>query len=159
MRELQQAQLINREIERRNRRDDLIARRDEAQARASALTRAIDDRQEQKARAVAEAPLPVPGLTFVTSPEEQVLLDGIPLQQLGEAKQLEISIALVLARNPKMRLVRIPHGEALDEESLAQLARMAEEKDFYVWMAKVDSSGKVGIYIEDGEVKAINEIQ
>jgi hypothetical protein len=34
---------------------------------------------------------------------------------------------------------------------------MAEEKDFYVWMAKVDSTGKVGIYLEDGMIKENNE--
>jgi hypothetical protein len=51
----------------------------------------------------------------------------------------------------------MPHGEALDDESMAALAEMAEEMDFYVWMAKVDSSGQMGIYLEDGEIKAVNE--
>jgi hypothetical protein len=32
---------------------------------------------------------------------------------------------------------------------------MAEEKDFQVWIESVDTSGKVGIFMEEGEVKAV----
>ena len=129
----------------------LAACQDDAARR---LTRQMDEREEIKRKAIGEAKMPVEGLTF---DDEGVYVDGVPISQLGEARQIMLGIAIVLARNPKLRLIRIPHGEALDEETLAQLATMAEEKDFYIWMAKVDSSGKVGIYLEDGEVKAVNE--
>ena len=33
------------------------------------------------------------------------------------------------------------------------LHQMAEEHDFQVFLEIVDSTGKVGVYIEDGEVK------
>jgi hypothetical protein len=151
--ELQEAQKVNREIARRDRRQEIDRQREEVERDARELTRRMDDREERKRDAIAKAKMPVEGLTFT---ESQVLYNGIPLQQLGEAAQIRISVALVLARNPKLRLVRIPHGEALDEEQLAELAKMAEEMDFYVWMAKVDTTGKVGIYLEDGEVKANN---
>jgi hypothetical protein len=36
---------------------------------------------------------------------------------------------------------------------------MAEEHDFQIWMARVDSSGKVGIIMEDGSVKAHAEAE
>ena len=59
--------------------------------------------------------------------------------------------------NPKLRVLRILHGEAMDDDSLKILADMAEEHDFQIWMAKVDSSGKVGIVLEDGMVKEEHE--
>lgn len=152
--ELQEAQKVNREISRRDRRQEIDSKRELAEREARELTRRMDDRDERKRTALASAKMPVEGLSFT---EDQVLFQGIPLQQLGEASQIRISVALVLARNPKLRLVRIPHGEALDEEQLAELAKMAEEMDFYVWMAKVDTTGKVGIYLEDGEIKADNQ--
>lgn len=154
MQQLQQVQLINREIDKRTRREAIQAQHDLKDREARQLTRAMEDREEKKRAAIMHAEMPVPGLTFN---EDEVLFEGIPLQQLGEAKQIRISVALVLARNPKLRLVRIPHGESLDEESIAELAKLAEEQDFYVWMARVDSSGTMGIVIEDGEVKAVNE--
>lgn len=154
MHKLKDAQLVNREIDKRTRLQRLQDEHNEKQRQAQQLTRQMDERTERKQQAIANAKMPLDGLSFT---EGEVLFEGIPLQQLGEAKQIRISIALVLARNPKLRLVRIPHGEALDDESMAALAKMAEEMDFYVWMAKVDPSGKVGIYLEDGEIKSINE--
>ena len=59
-----------------------------------------------------------------------------------------------MAQNPKLKVIFIPRGEALDEDSLDILAELAEENDFDIWIAKVDSSGKMGVVIEDGMVAA-----
>jgi hypothetical protein len=152
--ELERAQLANREIAKRVRREILEAQAAAERTESQALTRAMEDREEEKRRLYSEAKMPIDGLTLG---EKQVLFGGIPVKQLGEAKQIMLGVSIAIARNPKLRLVLIPHGEALDEDTFADLARMAEEKDFYVWVAKVDSSGKVGIYIEDGMIKAENE--
>ena len=152
--ELERAQLVNREIDKRTRQAGLIEQRRAKQAEADQLTRAMEDREEEKRKAISEAKMPLDGLTVT---EKQVMLNGIPVKQLGEARQILLGVAIGIARNPALRLVLIPHGEALDEDTLAELGKMAEEKDFYVWMAKVDSSGKVGIYLEDGMIKENNE--
>lgn len=154
MEDLKHVQLINREIDKRSRAADLAKKRDAQLAESQRLTRAMEARQEKKDEAVAKAKLPVPGLTFT---EGEVLFNDVPLQQLGEAQQIKIAIHLVLARSPKLRLCLIKHGEALDEDSMAELAAMAEEMDFYIWMAKVDTSGKLGIFLEDGEIKINND--
>jgi DNA repair exonuclease SbcCD ATPase subunit len=156
--ELNQAQLVNRQIERRIRVEGLVKEREAQESAAAALTRAMDRRAEQKRTAIADAKMPVEGLTFnAEAGKEEILFEGVPISQLGEAQQLKITISIALARKPGLRLIRIPHGEALDEDSLAELAQMAKDMNFIVWMARVDSSGKLGIYLEDGEVKAINE--
>jgi hypothetical protein len=156
--ELTHAQMVNREIEKRDRQNALKVEYEEKAAKARALTRAMETREEEKNRAVANAKMPIEGLTFtVEAGREEILFNNVPISQLGEAQQIRISISIALARKPKLRIVRIPHGEALDDESMAALAEMAEEMDFYVWMAKVDSSGQMGIYLEDGEIKAVNE--
>jgi DNA repair exonuclease SbcCD ATPase subunit len=148
--ELQQVQLTNREIDKRTRRqkveDELRAKRRESDT----LSRAIEDREEKKRTALQNAAMPVEGLTF---DENQVMMNGIPIEQLGEAEQIRISTSIAMAANPKLRVLRVMHGEALDEDSLSILAEMAEKNDFQIWMAKVDSSGKVGIVMEDGMVK------
>ena len=147
---LQQAQLVNREIEKRSRRDALQAQLNEKRRQADQLTRAIEDREEKKRAAVREAKMPIEGLTF---DEEQVLYNGIPIEQLGEGEQIRISASIAMAANPELRVIRIMRGESMDEDALAILAMMAEQNDFQIWMARVDSSGKVGIIMEDGAVK------
>jgi predicted O-linked N-acetylglucosamine transferase (SPINDLY family) len=150
---LQQAGLTNREIDRRERRRQLEEQLDAKEKESRQLSRAMTARDEEKHAAVAGAQMPCEGMTIEG---ESILLKGVPLKQLGEAQQLFIGIRVNLARNPRLRLVRIDRGECLDEENMRELYRMAEELDFTAWVAKVDSSGKIGIYLEDGEVKAVN---
>ena len=116
----------------------------------------MEDREEERRRLMAGAELPLPGLQMS---ESQVTYNGIPVKQLGEARQILLGVAIGIAREPKLRLALIPHGEALDDDALAELHEMAEKNDFYVWIAKVDSSGKVGIYIEDGLIAKENETE
>ncbi len=149
--ELQQAQLINREIDKRARREELETQLRDQRHKVEDLSRAMVRRLEEKMSALSRATLPVPGLTV---DEEQVLFEGIPVAQLGEGEQIRIGARILMAQNPKLRVIFIPHGEALDDDSLDILAEMAEQNDFDIWIAKVDSSGKVGVVIEDGMVAA-----
>jgi hypothetical protein len=81
----------------------------------------------------------------------------LPLANLGEGEAIRISTRLGMALNPTLRVMRIPHGEALDEDGLKLLAEMAEEFDYQIWISRVDSSGKIGIVMEDGLAIAQNE--
>jgi hypothetical protein len=152
--ELATAQVTNREIDRRMRREDLDRKLSDKQAEAARLTRSIEDRDEKKREALANAQMPVEGLGFS---EEGVFFKGLPLENLGEAEQIRVALGLAMASNPKLRAVPIAHGESMDDESLALIDQMAEENDFQIFMAKVDSSGAVGIVLSDGMVEKVNE--
>ena len=152
--ELERAQLTNREIGKRERRDELEREIQQQQAESARLTRAMEAREERKKAALRGAKMPVDGLTF---DEAGVFFKGIPLEQLGEAEQIRVGCALAMAANPKLRCVPIAHGESLDDESLALIEALAEEHNFQIFMARVDTSGKVGIVLEDGMVQAVNE--
>src|SRR5208282_1768423 len=62
--ELEQAQLTNREIDKRSRRRELESQGRMKRDEADGLTRAMDDREEQKRNAIAQAKMPVDGLTL-----------------------------------------------------------------------------------------------
>jgi hypothetical protein len=66
-------------------------------------------------------------------------------------------MAIGMAINPKLRVMRIKDGSLLDDKTLAIVSSMAEKEDFQVWLECVDTTGKVGIYLSDGEVVAVNE--
>jgi len=151
LKEQQHIQLVNREIDKRIRRQGIEEQLRAKKSETEKLTRAMEDRIEQKTTAIQNAAMPVEGLTFN---ENEVMFNGIPLTQLGEAEQIRISASIAMTANPKLRILRILHGESMDEDGLKILAEMAEANDFQIWMAKVDSSGKVGIVMEDGMVKA-----
>lgn len=152
--ELQSAERTNRAIEQRAEYDRVKKQKDEKQRESDKLSRAMEDRAEKKRTALSKAKIPVEGLTF---DERQVLYKGIPIENLGEGEQIRISTLIGMAANPKLRILCIRHGEALDESGLKTIAELAKENDFQVWMARVDTSGKVGIVMEDGSIAAVNE--
>lgn len=133
-----------------NRRKELEAEARTAEAKSDALTKAIDDRNAEKQKAVASAELPVPGLGFG---DDLVLLGGVPFDQASDAEQLRASIAIAGAMNPKLRVLRVRDGSLLDAESMALLAEFAAERDLQVWIETVQSGRPGAILIEDGRVK------
>jgi hypothetical protein len=61
--------------------------------------------------------------------------------------------AIAMAANPELRVLRIKDGSLLDENGLRLVAEMADAGDYQVWIEQVDTSGKVGIVMEDGAIR------
>lgn len=141
---------INRLVSQREQRDALRTELNSKEAESAALTKAIDERKASAAAAVRSAQLPVPGLTLT---DDAVLLNGVPFNQASDAEQLRVSIAVAGAMNPKLRVIRVRDGSLLDEDAMQALAAYADEHDLQIWVERVDSSGKVGVVIEDGMVR------
>lgn len=152
-----QTELANAETENSAIRD---AKRivEEASGRA-AKQKAYDGMTEQLEKLAAEkseklkaAKMPIDGLSFT---EAGVIYNGIPFEQLSAAEQLKVSMAMAIATNPKLKVILIRDGSLLDKDNMAVIAELAKEFDFQIWIEKVDDTGKVGVYIEDGEIKSI----
>lgn len=147
--ELANANRTNAAIEQRVKWEQLRNERDQKQKQADKLTHQIEARNEKKRDAIGKAKIPVEGLTF---DETRVTFNGLPIENLGEGEQIRLSVQIGMAANPKLRILCIRHGEALDEDGLNIIADLAKAHDFQIWMARVDSSGKVGIVLEDGMI-------
>ncbi|MGI9420342.1 MAG: hypothetical protein ACR2RA_21165, partial [Geminicoccaceae bacterium] len=55
-----------------------------------------------------------------------VTLNGIPFDQVSTAEQMRTSVALAMAANPTLKVIRIKDGSLLDDDSLAMIAGMAD---------------------------------
>jgi energy-coupling factor transporter ATP-binding protein EcfA2 len=113
------------------------------------LTADIEAIDVERDEAIAAANMPVEGLSF---DESGVIYNGVPFSQASSAEQLRVSVAVAMALNPKIRVIRITDGSLLDTENLALIEEMAGAHDFQVWIERVDETGTVGITIEDGQV-------
>lgn len=154
--ELQSAQRTNRAIDAWRRKEELKTELETKKLKYQEIENRMKTRDEKKRLAIAKAKIPVEGLAFNEAMTE-VTFNGLPLENLGEGEQIRLSARIGMAANPKLRVLCIRHGEALDEAGLKILAELAEQHDFQIWMARVDSSGQVGIVLEDGMVVARNE--
>ena len=114
------------------------------------LTEKLNNLGDTKAKGLASAEMPVPGLGF---DEHGVTFEGIPFKQTNTASQIRVSLAMAMALNPGLRVIRIAEGSLLDDDNLKIVADMAAEHDYQVWMEVVGNGDGTGIVIEDGEVK------
>ena len=69
-----------------------------------ACTTNINDLEAQKRDALSKAKFPVAGLGFG---DGCVTFNGIPLSQASSAEQIRVSMAIAMATNPKLRVIRI----------------------------------------------------
>lgn len=122
----------------------------ELEAQAKKLTAQMELREEEKRKAIGAAKLPIESITFG---DGVVLLNGVPFDQGSDAEQLRASCALAMAGNPNLRVIRVRDGSLLDEEGLTLLAKMAEERDFQVWIERCTNGEKIGFTIEAGNLQ------
>ncbi|WP_168223096.1 AAA family ATPase [Pseudarthrobacter sp. NIBRBAC000502770] len=121
------------------------------QSEAAELSSKLDAIDKQKAEGLAAAKFPVEGLGF---DESGVTYNGVPFKQASSAEQLRVSLAMAIALNPKLRVIRIADGSLLDSDNLALVESVARENDFQVWIEMVGDADGRGIVIEDGGIKA-----
>ena len=145
------AETINAGVRRKQERQQVLDQLEDWREKQDALTARIAELDKTREAGLAAAECPVPGLGF---DEDGVTLDGVPFAQASAAEQLRVSVAMAMALNPKVRIIRITDGSLLDSENLALIEEMAGANGFQVWIERVDESGALGVVIEDGEVKA-----
>jgi len=151
-RRAEDAEAVNAKIRTETRRvsmaNDLGALR-EASAKLTTQIQKID---ADKATALREAAMPIEGLAIE---ETGVTYRGIPLGQCSGAERLRVSLAMAMALNPDLRVIRIMDGSLLDADNLKMIAQLAATEDYQVWMERVGDSGDGSVVIEDGMIQEI----
>lgn len=147
---IKQAEQINSVMDLRDNRaqEEKVLRT--AQKEAEALTNRMQDLKEQKRAAIESANLPVKGLEFG---DGELLMNGVPLEQLSAAEQLKLSMDIAMAENPTLRVILLKDASLLDAQSMEYIRQRAEAEGYQVWAERVASDGAVGFVIEDGELK------
>jgi DNA repair exonuclease SbcCD ATPase subunit len=150
-------------IEQRNRRAREVITYNqvrESLADVDAEIQQLNDTMElidiEKAEALESSPLPVDNLRIT---EDGIMVVNeenkmVPFCQASAAQQLRISLAIAMAANPTLRVIRIADGSLLDDESMQIVRDMAADEDFQVWIefASRNEQDRMGVYIEDGSV-------
>ena len=121
------------------------------QGDAEFLTAQLAAIEKRKAEGLATATFPVDGLGFDT---DGVTYQSVPFKQASGAEQLRVSLAMAIALNPGLKVIRIADGSLLDSTNLQLIEEMAVANDYQVWIEMVDETGDFGITIEDGAVAA-----
>ena len=148
--ELEGVEELNQKIRANNAARKQAERKADMRQDYEILTKKLAELDHKKAQALASATFPVPGLGF---DEHGVTFQGVPFSQASSAEQIRVSLAMAMALNPKLRVLRIKDGSLLDEDTLSAIREQVAGNDFQLGLEVVTTSAEGGaVIIEDGEV-------
>ena len=149
---IQTAEATNIAIRDAQKYREVKAQLDKLLKESDKLTEQIKTFDKTRIDAIEKAVFPIDGLGF---DEMGVTYQELPFKQASSAEQLRVSMAMAMSLNPKIRVIRITDGSLLDSQNMMIVEELAKKNDYQIWVERVDETGKVGIYIEDGEVKEV----
>lgn len=146
---IDESQSINQNVARKKEKLEKTAAAEAKRAIEKQLDVNIEKREKEKKDALSRAKMPIDGLSFENG---KIFFNGIPFSQASNAEQIKVSMAIAMAMNPKLRVIRIKDGSLLDADSMETIRAMAADNDFQVWIERVSDNDPIAIVIEDGQV-------
>lgn len=143
------AEETNKLVRKKKERGSLQFQYEATKEQAAKLTAKLDQIAKTKADGLAAAKFPVDGLGFT---EEGVTYQGQPFKQASSAEQIRVSMAMAIALNPTLRVIRIADGSLLDSDSLTLIEQTAHEHDYQIWLEVVGDDIEDAYTIIDGEL-------
>lgn len=114
--------LVEQYKEKKNQFDAIKAKAEQMEARIDALAK-------ERAELIANAKLPIDGLTFT---DDGLELNGVPFVpgKVSDSQIMEIATKLIIASNPTVRVFRIARGESLGAKRLETIIDVAKRNGF-----------------------------
>lgn len=147
-----EADAINQRVRAKKARAERAAVVARLRADYKAKSDAIAALDAERAKMLASAAYPVTGLGF--DADGGVTFGGLPLSQASGAEKIRVSMAVALSARKDVRVVLIRDASLLDDDGLALVAKMAEERDAQVWLERVGDKDPGAVVFVDGEVKS-----
>lgn len=126
--------------------------------REAANNRIIELRNQIRHK-LTEAKMPIPGLSIVIDDEEKpdgLYYNDVHSEEWSYSEALRISASIAAAMQPQLRAIFLDNGEAMDEDTLSEFVKWAEENDIQALVTIVsaipDDKEDDVIYIEEGEI-------
>lgn len=147
--QIETAEVTNQKVRENARYAELISDAETHKVSSDTLTAKMKAIDEAKAKAIAEANYPVPGLSV---DDTGVRFNDLPFDQASEAEQIHVSVAIGAALNPELQLLLVRGASLLDPEGRATLLAEAEAADMQLLVEVVGEEG-ASVVIEGGVVK------
>lgn len=109
---------------------------DAVKAQSDKIEAGIDALAKERAELVANAQLPIDGLSFT---DDGLELNGVPFVpgKVSDSQIMEIAAKLVIASNPTVKVFRIARGESLGAKRLETIIDIAKRNGFQGFIEQV----------------------
>jgi len=112
----------------------------DARARSKLFDRLVElFRDDLPKKLIGEADLPVEGLGV---DGDKILINGVPLHQLGTSEQIRIGVLIAAALNPRSGFVLVDGAESMGRKDRVALAAAAKELGLQLILTVVDPDAK-----------------
>lgn len=120
---------------------------DDAIIKCKDLDSKIIDLATERAGLIANAKLPIKGLTFT---DDGLELNGVPFVpgKVSDSQTMEIAAKLVIASNPKVKVFRIARGESLGAKRLENIVAIAKKYGYQGFIEQVQR-GQTEMMVEE----------
>lgn len=118
---------------------DVLTKQKESEkvmAKAKDLDEKITELSEERSGLIANAELPIDGLSFT---EDGLELNGIPFipGSVSDSQIMEVAAKLIIASNPTVKVFRIARGESLGQKRLETIIDIAKRNGFQGFIENV----------------------
>ena len=112
------------------------AQYEKIKAQSEEMDRKIADLSTERADIIANAELPIAGLSFT---DDGLELNGVPFVpgKVSDSQTMEIAAKLVIASNPTVKVFRIARGESLGAKRLQTIVDIARKNGFQGFIEQV----------------------
>ena len=116
-------------------------------AKSEEMDRQIAELSTERADLIANAELPIAGLSFT---DDGLELNGVPFVpgKVSDSQTMEIAAKLVIASNPTVKVFRIARGESLGAKRLQTIVDIARKNGFQGFIEQVQR-GQTEMLVEE----------
>ena len=120
---------------------------DGIKAKADKMDAEIAQLGDERATLIANAELPIDGLSFT---DDGLELNGVPFVpgKVSDSQTMEIAAKLVIASNPTVKVFRIARGESLGQKRLETIVDIARKNGFQGFIEQVQR-GQTEMLVEE----------
>ena len=141
---------VNRQADAWDRRVELVAKSKAIAGDIDTVKAKIESIESERSEMLLNAKFPVEGLSFSV---DGVLFNGLPFDSGNQCQSdiLRVGVAIAVAQDPALKIVRIKDGSLLDGDAKAQLLAMLAEHGFQAFIETVADCGLIALTIEETE--------
>lgn len=143
---------INKAADNWAKRLELVEASKKIRGDLDAVKAKIEGIEADRSELLFAAKFPVKGLSFST---DGVLFNGLPFDSGNQCQSdiLRVGVAIAVAQDPALKIVRIKDGSLLDSTAKSELLAMLAENGFQAFIETVADSELTALTIEEIEAK------
>ncbi len=153
---IQQIDEINRKVRANLDKDKAETDANDYRAQYEKLTTTIEDVRKQKTELLANADLPLEGLSVE---DGDLIYKGQKWDNMSGADQLRVSTAIVRKLKPDCGFILLDKLEQMDIDTLNEFGQWLEQEGLQAIATRVSTGDECSIIIEDGYVAGQDQVQ